>query len=89
VSVARLGVGAHEQQNEPTGGAGNYDRHVSFLLNSVAGSASGGGSAASHPLGNFEDEPAETGEAQTPKNHDRDHRLDPYFSQDDYEFTAR
>ena len=27
VSVARFGVGAHEQKNEPAGGAGKYDRH--------------------------------------------------------------
>jgi hypothetical protein len=41
-----------------------------------------------HSLGDFEDEPAQTGETQAPENHDRDHRLDPYFLQDDYEFTA-
>ena len=27
VSVTRFGVGAHEQKNEPAGGAGKYDRH--------------------------------------------------------------
>ena len=32
MSVARFGVGAHEQKNEPAGGAGKYDRHWSFLL---------------------------------------------------------
>jgi hypothetical protein len=50
---------------------------------------SDGGSVPLHSLGDFEDEPAQTGEAQAPENHDRNHRLDPYFLQDDYEFTAR
>jgi hypothetical protein len=36
-------------------------------------------SVSSHPLGDFEDEPAQTGEAQAPKNHHHDHRLDLSF----------
>ena len=51
----------------------------SFLLNSVAWPGSEGGCVPLHPFGDFEDEPAETGEAQTPKNHDRDHYLTPAF----------
>jgi hypothetical protein len=42
----------------------------------------------SHPLGDFEDEPAENGEAQTPKKHHDDHRQALYFLQDDYDLSA-
>jgi hypothetical protein len=38
-----------------------------------------GGSVPLHPLGDLEDEPAETGEAQAPKQHDRKHCFDPTF----------
>jgi putative SOS response-associated peptidase YedK len=40
--VTPFGVSAHEQKNEPAGGSREYDRHFSFLLNSVAWSASEG-----------------------------------------------
>jgi hypothetical protein len=34
---------------------------------------------ASHALGDFEDEPAQGGEAETPEKHHGNHRLDSYF----------
>jgi hypothetical protein len=50
-----------------------------FLLYWVGGQGFKGWAVPSHPLGDFEDEPAETGEAQAPKKHHSDHRLDPMF----------
>ena len=81
MSVTRFRVGAHEQKNEPAGGAGKYDRHDSFSFNSVALVSTGRvliGS--SHPLGDFEHEPAESGETDPPKKHHRDHRLPLLFT---------
>jgi hypothetical protein len=74
VSVARFGVSAHEQKNEPTGGSCEYDRHFKFPLEFGCVASVGRLSRPSHPLGDFEDQPAKSGEAQAPKKHHNDHR---------------
>jgi hypothetical protein len=43
----------------------------------------------SHPLGDFEHEPAKSGKTDSPEKHHRDHRLPLFFLQDDYDVTVR
>jgi hypothetical protein len=76
-----------KRMSQPAAPASTIVTEVSSW-NSVAW-GSEGGSVPLHSLGDFEDEPAQTGETQAPKNHDRDHRLDPCFLQEGYDFTAR
>src|SRR5271163_5008265 len=85
-SFACLCEGTHEQKDEPATYSCSYDSH-----NTTSSSRSGlCRPVRSHPLGDFEDEPAEGSEADAPEKHDRGHSLLPFaFFQDAYDFNCR
>jgi hypothetical protein len=59
-----------------------------FPIKSVASLTSKQLHGSSHPLGDFDDKPAQCGETNDPEKHDRDHRRTRRILQESYDVSA-
>jgi hypothetical protein len=73
------------QKDEPASGSCSYDGHNTSSHLGRLGSEAARRPVPSHPLGYFEDKPAEGSEADGPEKHDRDHDLPLSFLHDTYD----